>query len=409
MAFFLRLVAGATVVMSFEGCARASATTAPAGSDGSFLYVWTASADTARPGAFISVFDLRPESPDAGKVVRAVLAGPESRGVHHTEHSIPSDNLLFASDFGTGRTYIYDMKTPGEPRVAASFGAAGPFGWPHSYARLPNGNRLATYQWQSSKFNTPPGGIAEVGPDGRVVRWASAATADAEEKEITPYSLEVVPVLDRMVSTTTSMIEDTGVHVQVWRISDLTLLHTLRIPASTHSVHSTHEPDTISHHRLPGEPRLLADGRTVMMGTFMCGLFILTGLDTPAPGLKEVYTFPGMDCAVPVVAGNYWIQTVPELRAVVALDVSNPARPREVSRVVYDGLEPHWLAGDLSGRRLVMNAGSSKDPNLYLIDFDPATGQLAKSSRFGALSLASVDVPGIGNVKGIPHGAVFSR
>ncbi|MGI9045041.1 MAG: hypothetical protein ACR2GK_13095 [Gemmatimonadaceae bacterium] len=401
-----RTLVTATLILGSAACVKPAAVAVPTDTSGSFLYVWTESADTAKRAAFISVIDLRAGSPDAGKVVRAVYAGPGSRSVHHTEHSIPADGLLFANDFGTGRTYIYDMNKPGEPRVAASFGTAGPFGWPHSYARLPNGNRLATYQWQSTKFNTPPGGIAEVRPDGSVVRWVSAATADAEDREITPYSLEVIPSLDRAVSTTTSMIEDTGVHVQIWRISDLTLLHTLRIPASTHAKHG---PDSIPHHMLPGEPRLLSDGRTVMMGTFMCGVFIVTGIDTPAPGLKEVHAFPGESCAMPVVTGNYWIQTVPELRAVVALDVSDPANPREVSRVVYEGLKPHWLAGDLSGRRLVMNAGSPKDPNLYLIDFDPATGALTRNMRFESLSVAAVDVPGIGTVKGVPHGAVFSR
>ncbi len=403
----LQALTVSSILFATTSCAKPAILSETSDTDAAFLYVWTGSADTTRRSAFISVFDLRPGSPDAGKLVRVVPAGTGSEGTHHTEYSIPPDGLLFANDFGTGRTYIYDMTKAGEPRVATSFGTAGPFGWPHSYARLPGGNRLVTYQWQSSKFNTPPGGIAEVRPDGTVVRWASAATGDAEDKEITPYSIEVIPSLDRAVSTTTSMIEDTGVHVQIWRISDLKLLRTLRIPTTSHSMHTA---DTIQHHRLPGEPRLLADGRTLMLGTFMCGLFALTDIDKPEPKLSEVYTFPGVDCAVPVVIGNYWLQTVPAIHSVVALDVSNPAVPREVSRLnMGEKVHPHWLARDLSGRRLVLNSGSREDQNLYLLRFNPATGALTRDARLPVLDISSVDIPGLGEVHGVPHGAVFSR
>ncbi len=390
-----------------QGCGPRQSAATSVEPDAEFLYVWTASADTTRRAAFLSVFDLRPQSPKAGQLVRTVWAGAGSSGVHHTEYAVPRDNHLFANDFGTGQTYVFDLSKPGDPAIAASFGTAGPFGWPHSYAMLPNGNRLTTYQWQSTKFDTPPGGIAEVTPAGKVVRWVKASSPDAPDNEVTPYSLEVVPSIDRAVTTSTSMIEDTGVHIQIWRLSDLTLLNTLKIPAGEHMVHGS---DTIQHHRLPGEPRLLEDGKTVMFATFMCGLFTLTGIDSAIPKLSQVMTFPGKDCAVPVVIGKYWVQTVPEVHSVVSIDISNPASPREVSRVTYaDPVRPHWLARDEAGRRLVMNSGSRKDPTMYLLNFDPVSGKISKDDRFKSLSVAKVNVAGIGEVPGVPHGAVFSR
>ena len=147
-----------------------------------------------------------------------------------------------------------------------------------------------------------------------------------------------------------------------------------------------------------------------MIGTFNCGLYTLTDIDKPQPKVTEVHSFPGVDCAVPVVVGNYWIQTVPALKAVVALDVSDPSRPREASRVsVGADIEPHWLAADPSGRHLVMNAGSRRDPNVYLLTFDPSTGALGRNEGLPKLSLAQITVPGIGTVAGVPHGSVFSR
>jgi hypothetical protein len=380
----------------------------PASTSGEWLYAWASSADTSHPGAFLAQFDLREGSPTAGKVVRVIPAGQGSYSTHHSEHSIPSDGLYFADDFGLGRSYIFDLNDPANPRLRTSFTTAGPFGWPHSYARLPSGNRLVTYQYQKTKFNLPPGGLAEVSTDGEVIRWANATTAGVDDKEITPYSLEIVPALDRVVSTSTSMVEDTGVGIQVWRLSDLALLHTLRIPSG--NPHGMHAADTTPHHLFPGEPRLLHDGRTVMFATFTCGLYALTGIDANAPIVTPVWTFPGKNCAVPVTTGKYWIQTVPATHSVVVLDVSNPMTPREVSSLdLGEDARPHWLAMDRTGTGIVVNNGSRSDSQLYLIRFDPRTGSLSRDPAIARLDMSNVSVPGLGVVRGIPHGSVFSR
>ena len=373
-----------------------------------FLYVWSQmpASDTSARRGFLAVFDLRRDSPTAGRIVQVLSAGNESRGSHHTEHELAADGILFANDFGTGRTYRFDLNAPGEPRLLGSFTTAGPFGYPHSYVRLANGNVLATYQWQASS-GRPPGGLAELRRDGTVVRWSGAAASGADSAELTPYSLEVVPALDRVVTTSTSMRENVGAHVQIWRLSDLSLLRTLRIPpAAEHAGHSAH---TAAHHLFPGEPRLMPDGRTVLLGTFTCGMYRVAGLDGAAPELEFVHSFPGEDCAVPAVSGRFWVQTVPALRALVSLDVSDPAHPREVSRLVFgEGVTPHWLARDASGRRLVVNSGSGKDPRLYLVTLDPATGALARDTSLPELSMERVPWPG-GERPGIPHGAVFAH
>ncbi len=382
--------------------------TAPSESKDQWLYAWAASVDTSRRGAFLVQFDLRDGSPTAGKIARVIPAGEGSYSTHHTEHLLQSDGLLYADDFGLGRTFIFDLNDATSPKVRASFTTAGPFGWPHSYVRLPSGNRLVTYQFQSSKFNTPPGGLAEVGTDGKIVRWVAAAAPGIDDKEITPYSLEVIPALDRAVTTTTSMIENTGVGLQVWRLSDLKLLHTLRIPADhPHGVHAT---DTTPHHLFPGEPRLLHDGKTVMLATFTCGLYTITGYETDRPRITPVYRFAGQDCAVPVVIGKYWLQTVPAEQAVVVLDVSDPAMPKEVSRYVFTGnTRPHWLGNDASGRRVVVNSGSKNDPALHLLTFEPSTGKLSRDAKTPLLDMAKVNVPGLGEVLAVPHGVIFAK
>lgn len=371
----------------------------------SYLYVWSGSADSTRPAAFLAAFDIRAGSPTAGQIVKVVPVGA-GKSPHHTEHQLESDGELFANDFGAGTTYRFDLTRPGDPTLLGSFTTAGPYAYPHSFVRLANGNRLATYQKKID--GSEPGGLAELSAEGTTLRWGSAAPASGDSTQLVPYSLDVLAPMDRVVSTSTSMTDLIGVDVQVWRLSDLKLLQTLPVPVTgEHADHASHDAD---HHMLPGEPRTLADGKTVMFGTFSCGLYKVTDIAS-APKVEFVYSFPGKWCAVPVVVGKYWVWTIPELRAVVALDVSNPSKPKEVSRFVFGGeMEPHWMAKDESGTRLVVNTGGhAGDSNIYLLRIDPKTGALSKDPALPVLSMGEVAVPGVGTVAAKPHGAVFGQ
>ena len=376
-----------------------------------YLHVWGTALDTAltirdstftptRRGVVLATFDLRD-----GRMTQVIVADTAGRSAHHTEHALAADAQLFANDFGPGRTHRFDMRTLGAPKLLGSFTTAGPFGRPHSFALLPNGNVLTTYQGGHS--GAPPGGLAELRRDGNAVRWARAAVAGIDSTQIQPYSLEVIPALDRVVTTSTSMVSRIGMHVQVWRLSDLSLLHTLEVPVAAKShQHELSTPASHEHHMYPGEPRLLNDGQTVMLGTFTCGLYTLTGLATQ-PKLAFAASFPGENCAVPVRVGRWWIQTVPELRAVVALDVTDPLEPREATRLTFDaGVRPHWLAADASGTYIAMNSGSANDARIHLLRFDPATGKLSRNA-LPMIDLQKLTIPGLGVLRIAPHGTIF--
>ena len=383
------------IALGLAGC-----TIAPERKTGDYVYVWGWASDTTR-GSVLATFDLNA----ASTPVAILAAGTPSRGAHHIEHDLAPDSLIFANAFGAGRTFIFDLRTPGEPRVKAAVGDAGPFSHPHSYVRLPNGNRLSTFQWKTD--GKLPGGLVEIDTAGNAIRWSSAAPPSADSLQIVPYSLAVLPALDRVVSTSTHMIEDMGVHVQVWRLSDLKVLHTISVPLAT--AEHAHSASDSSHHRLPGEPRVLADGRTVMFGTFTCGLYHIAHLDS-TPKVRFSAAFEGKDCAVPVVVGKFWIQTVPASNAIVALDVSNPARPAEVSRYVFSSeVHPHWLGADPAGRRLAVSSADKSDPTVRFLSFDPTSGALAALPNSPVLNLNEITWPDgfRGNV--IPHGVVFAR
>ena len=95
-----------------------------AAQQGDYLYVWAAAADTAR-GSVLAVFDIGGGAP--GRLVRLVEAGTPSGGAHHIEHALSEERTLFVNAFGAGRTFLFDLGQPAQPRRAASLGDAGPF------------------------------------------------------------------------------------------------------------------------------------------------------------------------------------------------------------------------------------------------------------------------------------------
>jgi hypothetical protein len=268
---------------------------------------------------------------------------------------------------------------------------------------------VATFQHRSSDENAT-GGLVELDAKGQVVRYASAAVP-AIDSTIRPYSLVILPGLDRIVTTATDMhLHVRSSAVQIWRLSDLTLLHTLLLPPGRRG----------DENWLTAEPRVLADGRTVMVNTFTCGLYRLGGLDRAQPSAEWVYSSPwseGRNCAVPVVSGHFWLQTNGVEHAVVTLDVSDSKRPREVARLALDTNEvPHWVALEPSGDRLVLTGYRDLAPWVLLADFDRSTGQLELDTTFKARHAQRPGVyfgrdqwPHGATGPAVPHGAVFAR
>jgi hypothetical protein len=158
----------------------------------------------------------------------------------------------------------------------------------------------------------------------------------------------------------------------------------------------------------------------VLVSTFNCGLYLMEGLETEAPSARLVASFPRKDatyCAIPVVVGDYYLVTVPAWSAVVSLDISDPAAPREVSRVTLGPDDvPHWIAVSADGRRVAITGYGSMRHRVLIARFDAATGQLTLDERFREEGAAERGFrmddetwPHGGQAMGIPHGAVFSR
>ena len=343
---------------------------------------------------FLAVFDVRP-GPSFGKLV-AMLPVGEAVMAHHTNYAEPPNDVLYANDWLGNRTYVFNLRDPLHPRLLRKFGSVGTFSNPHSFVYLPNGNTLATFQY-SEGFNHAAGGLVEFDPQGRVVRSASAAVAG--HPDIRPYSVAVVAKLNRVVTGSADMMGAQVSHVaQVWRLSDLKLVKTMRLPPQSRLY------DTAAD---SSEPRVLADGQTVLVPTFNCGLFMVRNLAGDNPTLQHVYDFGYRTCEVPVVAGDFLVETMQSGHAIVSLDVHDPEHPHEVSRILLPPDEyPHWLALEPGGDRLVITGYGALNTKVRFATIDRRTGKLT-------LEPATIDFtrawPDGWRGSAIPHGAVFSN
>ena len=332
---------------------------------------------------------------------------------HHTEYTMPASGRLFANDHDAGRTFIFDVRDPLHPTVATSFTDMAGYMQPHSYLRLPDGNVLATFQHAhhgaSEKQTGATGGLVEIDDQGKVIRSASNADPAFPDALLMPYSLVVLPKLDRVVSTNSSMHSQdifSGVTYQMWRLSDLKLLKTAYFDVGENRYAQ------IS----PEEPRLAPDG-SIFVQTLGCGLERITGVDKDEPKSQLVYTFPGNWCGVPTIVGHYLVQSVPAMHGLIVLDISNAAKPVEVSRLkLTDTYAPHWTAwGPKTQRLVVTSSGSAVDHRLYLLKLDQATGAVTLDEAFrdvdgqAGFSFDEREWPHGWKGTGAPHGAVFSR
>lgn len=393
----MHLLRSAALLLAASLAAAAGPDPSSRAAGSKYLFVWTGDGDR-KTSDFLAVIDADPTSKGYGHVVASVAVGASATMPHHTEYEFPRDAMLFANGWAAGRTFVLDLRRPTAPRVARSFTTVGGYAFPHSFVRLPNGHLLGTFQGKGSAY-APPGGLVELDEQGRLVRSASAAGLGLADTLAWPYSLATDAKHDRVVVTNTTMGIPAWLHapagswrkarvdsvltsqIEIWSLSKLQLLHVLSLDAPPGAKRS---PEGFSVNDFAAEPRLLPDG-SMYVNTFDCGLYRVIDIDGAAPRAEPVHVFPtskGTFCAVPAVVGRYWIQTVGAIPGLVALDVSDPAHPREVSRLTMPKqyAMPHWLAADANANRVVVTGDDMG--YVVVVNVDPATGKLSLDDRF---------------------------
>jgi hypothetical protein len=375
---------------------------------GHYMFAWTGDA-AKKDNDFLAVIDADPSSASYGHLVATLATDQQTKRVHHTEYVMPPSGMLFANDHDAGRTFIFDVRDPLHPKIATSFTDMAGYMHPHSYLRLPNGNVLATFQHSHDSMNPESlgrhGGLVEIDDSGKVIRSASSADPAFPNALLTPYSLLVLPELDRVVSTNSAMDQEDlfrGLTYQIWRLSDLKLLKTMYFDQG------------VDHYAQisPEEPRLAPDG-SVFVQTLACGIERITGIATDSPKSELVYSLPASFCGVPTIVNHFLLISDLYDHLMVVLDIANGSRPVEVSRVKFENdFGPHWTGWDAKTNRLVV---TGLGPRLYLLKFDSTTGALSIDEAFHdsdgkpGFNFADQSWPHGWKGTGQPHGVVFSR
>lgn len=392
------------VVLAFalaaSGCAATDlgkGASAPDAASEKLLYVWAADADS-KESDFLATIDADPASADYGRIIATTPVGVKGTVPHHTEYEYPREGLLLANGFLGNHTFAFDMRDTRAPKLAADFTDVGGYSYLHSVVRMPGGRIVGTFQGTGGAYGAP-GGLVEMTERGEVVRTVSAAAPGVQPGLAWPYSITFAPKENRLVVTMSEMgltgqssFADTK-SVQFYDAQDLSLTAVVELPATAGG-----------RELWPAEPRVANDG-TVFVNTFMCGLYRIDDVGAAAPKAEHVYSFPierwEDACAVPVIFGKYWVQTVGSINGLIVLDISDPNDVVEVSRLVLDHAYhmPHWLAADEDGRLVVTGMADSW---VLMVQIDKATGALSLDEDFRD---AGADRPGVFvGARPLPHG-----
>ena len=373
----------------------------------SYIFTWVKDENDWNSD-YIAVINSNPNDRVYGSLVSTLPVGYSDINAHHSEHRFHEIKELFVNGFSGGRSFIVDLNEPENPKLKKTFTNIREYTFPHSFERLPSGNVLATFQ-TVGQGNNEVGGLVEISPDGDFVRSSNASDPQVAEF-IRPYSLAILPEIDRVISTSADMKQkDLSNVVQVWRLSDLSLIKTMTLKPGPRG----------NEHFDPAEPRILKDGKTVLISTFFCGLYKVKDIESDSPSIDWVYSFDfndKYDCAIPVVNGDYWIQAVGSKSAVVSLDVSDPEKPKKAHELKFKkGEWPHWIALEPSGNRLVVTGNNRLKNTLMIVDIDKKTGKMSfdrsfRDKRTGKLgfSFDRFEWPHGNTDSGVPHGSVFS-
>lgn len=371
-----------------------------------YLYVWAGTgSETVKGIDMMTVLDADPSSNGYGSVRAAITVDTNGRMPHHTEFVAPRAGALFANDFDGDKSFLVDFSRPESPRLTRRL-AKVPGGFQlHSFVRLSNGHVLASVQFGDSSISGRPGGLAEFDAKGNLLRTSWSRDSTFPNARIRTYAITVVQSANRIVTTSSPMTKEKTAHVvQVWRLSDLTLLKTLAVPVVAGD----------SAHRNPFEVRTLADG-SVLLNTYWCGFYRITNIATE-PRMERVLTLPESNgCSVPVIAGHFMVMPIAYAHRYATIDISDPAHPKEVASFRTDStFFPHWAAADPLSDRMVFTDQGDGEAMVKVAHFDRTTGALSWDAAFKDPGSTS---PGVSyhraswpnGVKGMamPHGAVF--
>jgi hypothetical protein len=121
------------------------------------------------------------------------------------------------------------------------------------------------------------------------------------------------------------------------------------------------------------------------LNTIACGFYRIHKIDTDTPQVDVVMNWPeSLGCAVPTMVGKFEVLPIMFTNELVTLDLSDPANPVEVMRIVMDeGFMPHYMQVDPGTYRLALTGIGPGAGHVMMYWVDPNTGELTLDQAFG--------------------------
>ena len=389
------------------GCA--SRTDKPLFTGEPYLLVWAGDADRQNAD-FLAVIDADPTSPSYGKVVKTYPVRSRGNEPQGLETDPRDDRRVFAAGLLTNRTFTFDVRQPLAARLlhVDEPGHGRELGGPHQIVNLPDGHVAVTcaeplrYLNDPRELLTAPGGLIELSADGEFVREVKAGDGDTRSLIVAPDGIAAAPSLDRVLTTNTAHgyvatargERMPGISVQVWRLRDLSLLHTVVLEAGPRG----------EENLAPLTPRFLRRTPLVYVNTDLGGaLYASDSVHTDVPSFRLVFDFgPGTLAGGAAVTPDdrFYVTALAGSSRVASLDLEDPWHPKAVSAVRFDRNPeqtgnareggPHWLTMSADGTRVAVSDYGvdvptfvqDGDHRVYVVRLDPSSGRLRIDGAF---------------------------
>jgi DNA-binding beta-propeller fold protein YncE len=374
-----------------------------------YLVVWAGDADR-KDSDFLAVVNANPSSWKYGHVIATVPVRSRGNEPQDLNDAFRYDGRVFAGGLLGNRVFVFDLRDPEEPKLAATTDLGNRRYWaPRGIVSLPNGRVAVACPDRARHIGHPreitgaPGGLVELDASGRITREVSAGSDASRGYVVAPSGAGMVPAAKKLVTTNaghgyavSARGEPVpGITVQVWKASDLSLQRTLVLDAGPRGEENLG----------PVTARAMRKRATVYVNTHEGGaLYVSDSIGMDDPSFRLAFDFGAGSYPVGAAVtpdDRFYVTALSGKNQIVLLDLADAMRPRLVSSVRLDrdpdgkGGKPRQggpggLAMASDGTRVAVadytvDAPTYRrdgDHRVYLLRLDGDTGQLRVDDGF---------------------------
>lgn len=362
------------------------------------LWLWLSPQRTSPPGGggssfllsdFVASLNANRESEHYGSLMSALSLGEFSSEPLYAEYSLGLDGswVVISRQGKKHQMWLMDLRDPVQPRLRRPMKLPPQLKEPRTVSRLPDNRILVSFA--NGSGGAGGGGLGLYDSEGTLIRSSLSQDPRDISLKYQPFGLLPVWQMDRLVTTNyaynSELIDPL---IQIWRLSDLSLLHTLRLVGKTSGSTGT----TVGKNEGPFEMVPLPDLSVLVFTRPRGGIWRISQFGSGTQPKVEMVT--GLSVAdgelgIPLWVEPGWILVpVSQDNSLLVLDVNSPDKyvaPQEHHRFrFHPQFNPFWLSYDEVGHRVcVMDLSGRK---IYILDFDPQKGTLHidPESHFGS-------------------------